>query len=226
LISDYHLRPLNTRRFAAEDETMQKSGPLLLLLLAGAALAADPIQQDKEPKEYAPKNKLYTIMMPAGDKYSESAKVFTIDDKSIPPNKGAKGPKGPKGPAQTKAPVEMAQTTLKDGTKFVAMSVGIPAKIIKEIPPDQRWNPYRDIVMESMKGKSPDEKDIELGGKKGKEYLFETSKTTVRMQLYLQGGFGIYAFVEGDSKERVNAKDADDFFASLKWVEKDKDKDK
>jgi hypothetical protein len=75
---------------------------------------------------------------------------------------------------------------------------------------------YRNILIDGHKGKVLEEKDIKQGKMSGKEYLVETPKSIMRVQLYMLGGFGFYAVVEGKTKDRVNAKDAEDFFASFK----------
>ena len=159
-------------------------------------VAIVPTVYSQEGKEYTPKNKRFTITIPDGEKSGEQAKVYKLKKITIP--------------------IEQSQSTIKDGTIFSAVSVGIPAKVIAGIPMEKRMEAYRDIIMEPAKGKLLEEKEIKQGTMTGKEYLIETPKTVMRVQLYMLGGFGFYAIVEGKTKERVAAKDANDFFGSFK----------
>jgi hypothetical protein len=107
----------------------------------------------------------------------------------------------------------------KDGTVFTAASIGIPAAVVKTIPADQRMDTYRDMVMTPLKGKVVETKNIKQGNMAGKEYLIETPKSVMRMQLYMLGGFGFFAMVEGKTKDRVTEKDAESFYASFKLAD-------
>jgi hypothetical protein len=175
---------------------MSKALHVSMFGLAVAFLAIVPAVHSQDGKEYTPKNKRFTITIPAGEKSGESAKILKF--KTI------------------KVPVESSSSTLKDGTIFAALSIGIPAKSIAGIPKGDRMVAYRNILIDGHKGKVLEEKDIKQGKMSGKEYLVETPKSIMRVQLYMLGGFGFYAVVEGKTKDRVNAKDAEDFFASFK----------
>jgi hypothetical protein len=167
-----------------------------VLLWVGRARAEDPT-------EFAPKNGMYTITIPAGEKSTERTRVLTIRGRRIP--------------------VEAAQTTAKDGTSFLGASIGIPAVVMRDIPADKRFDILRDAIAQVLKGKVTDEKDITQDPVPGKEYQIELPKGVARMQVYTIAGWVIYAVVEGKGKEQVNSKEADDFYASLKLSDKAKD---
>ncbi len=167
-----------------------------LLLRVGRADAADGT-------EFTPKNGMYTITLPAGEKAAERTRVLNIRGRAIP--------------------VESSQTVAKDGTSFLGASIGIPAVVMREIPADKRFDVLRDALVKVLKGKIADEKDVTQDPVPGKEYQIDLPGGAARMQVYTVAGWVIYAIVEGKTKEQVNSKEADDFYASLKLTDKAKE---
>ncbi len=154
-------------------------------------------------KEFAPKNQMYTIIMPDGVKSSQQTKILTI--------------------GKHRCPIELSQTVLKDGTTFVGGSIGIPAVVIRTIPADQRFDVLRDALVKSLKGKVTQEKDIKYDPVPGKEYQIDLPKGAARMQIYTVAGWVVYAVVEGKTKEQVNSAQANGFYNSLKLTDKAKE---
>jgi hypothetical protein len=173
-----------------------------IVILVGAALQSGAVRSD-DAKEFAPKNGMYTITIPAGVKSSERKQIFTI--------------------GKHKAPLEGSQSVSKEGTTFLGASIGIPAVLMREIPAEKRFDTLRDAFVEQLKGKVKDEKDVKQDPIPGKEYLIELPKGYTRLQIYTIAGWVIYVLVEGKDKAEVTSKQADDFFASLKMTDKAKD---
>ncbi len=167
-----------------------------------------PVPADTKPlpsegKLFAPKNEMFTIVLPASGKTSERKQVLTI--------------------GQNRVAVEGSQSTVADGTSFLGASIGIPAVVMRELPAEKRFDVLRDALMKSLNGKVTAEKDIKQDPVVGKEYQIELPKGAARMQLYTIAGWVVYAIVQGPSKEQVNGKQADAFYNSLKLTDKAKD---
>jgi hypothetical protein len=164
-----------------------------------------PPDGDKKPgeeggKEFTPKNGQYTVMMPAGPRSRQRTQILTIRGHRVP--------------------IETAEVATNDGTIYTAASVGIPAVVIRQIPEGERFDTLRDVIVKQLKGKVGEEKDLKQGNVAGKEYDIEGGQGAVRMQLFLKGGWVMYAIVDGKNKESVMGKEADAFFASFKLIEK------
>jgi hypothetical protein len=179
-------------------------------------LSADTSKLLKFGTDYTPKNGRFTITLPEGEMTGD--KVMVVPLMGGGPRRFAKG--GGKGGRLT-APVEISASEVADGTTFVGASVGIPQAVLKEIAEEKRMGLYRDLFVTSKKGKIASEKDIKQGDWPGKEYMVELPETRMRMQLYVLDGYGFYAMVEGDTDDRLKAKDVDRFFASFKLKAKE-----
>ncbi|HEX3313910.1 MAG TPA: hypothetical protein VHR72_03410, partial [Gemmataceae bacterium] len=120
------------------------------------------------------------------------------------------------------AAFEASRSKVRDGTVFMAASIGIPGQLVREMPQEKRMELFRDLFVTTKKGKVAGEKEIKQGGWTGKEYAIEFSDVRMRMQLYVEDGFGLYAMVEAATEERLKGKDVDSFFASFVLTPKDK----
>jgi S1-C subfamily serine protease len=160
-----------------------------------ALAQAPPVEGSKE---YTPKNKRFTIMMPPGPKSGQRTQVFTM--------------------GKYKVPSESAYSEAKDGQVFVAASLGIPAVVMKEIPADKRFDTFRDMITNNAKGKVISETDIQQGSFKGKEYVIERSTSSARLQMYMQGGFVFWAVMDSKNSDDLSSKTAAGFFSSFKMT--------
>src|SRR5438046_1695158 len=131
---------------------MRGSHWVWLLVLAAAALHSERAAS-QDGKEFTPKNGMYTVTVPEGEKSSQRTQVFTS--------------------GKHKVPLEGWQSLMKDGTTFLGASLGIPAVAMREIPADKRFDVIRDAVVKQLSGKVKDEKDIKQDPVPGKEYLVE-----------------------------------------------------
>jgi hypothetical protein len=153
--------------------------------------------------------------MPVSEKWDNSSKSIPLKDA-----KGARPTTKLKtGPANPRLNIEIQYSQVKDGTKFSAASVGLPAALVKDTSEEKRREIYRDAFLDQVQGKVTSEKDIEQGRCKGKDYMVDTAKGKMRMQLLMLGGAGCYAMVEADTAERLAASDVDTYFASFKMKE-------
>ncbi len=175
----------------------------MLTLALGAILLQTEQALSREGKEFVPKNGIYTITLPDGEKSEQKTKVLTLGKQRVP--------------------VEASGSARKDGTTFIGASVGIPAVVMRDIPADKRFDILRDALVKQLNGKVAEEKDIKQDPVVGKEYLIERPKGVARMQLYTVAGWVVYAIVEGKTKEEVTTKQADAFYESLKLTDKAKD---
>ena len=181
------------------------------------ALSADTTGLLKEETEYTPRNGLFSVTLPAGDTSGDLTKIISLNLPSG--TKFRKGGKGGRGGGA--AALEASRSKVRDGTVFLAASIGVPGPLVKEMPEEKRMGLYRDLFVTSKKGKVTGEKEIKQGAWAGKEYAVEFAETRMRMQLFMDGGFGFYAMAEGASEERLAAKDVDRFFASFKLQAKE-----
>jgi hypothetical protein len=168
-------------------------------LALGLSLLQPTRGSSQDAREFAPKNGMFTVSIPAGEKTADRTPVLTI--------------------GKHKVPVEASQS-MKDGTTYAGASIGIPAVAMREIRADKRFDILRDALAKALKGTVNAEKDIQQDGIPGKEYQLDVSKGAMRLQLYTVAGFVIYGFVEGKSNDEVRSKEADAFFGSLKFTEK------
>lgn len=167
---------------------------LSIAVFASLFLALAHHAESQEGKEYIPQNKRFKIMMPPGNKSGQRTQIITI--------------------GKSKVPIESTYSLVNNGPTFSAASIGIPAKVIVGIPPDQRFDTLRDAIVKGMGGKVVDERELKQGMISGRDYQIE-GKNMARMQMYMQGGFVFLAVVEAKNKDDVKSKKADDFFASF-----------
>ncbi len=176
--------------------------------------------------EYSPRNGRFTVMMPAGNKKAELTKVLHFGG-AKKPSAGASvasrprphpGPHGGTHDGGVNVPVE--GMSVQDGNvTYTAASVGIPAVVMREVPPDQRFTIVRDAIAAQVHGEVVEERDIKQASVAGKEYYLEGSSQVTRMRIYLIGGWVLYALVEGKTKEEVKSKEADKFYASFQLTD-------
>lgn len=105
--------------------------------------------------------------MPPGNKSGQRTQILTIN--------------------KNKIPVETTYSAVTNGPTYEAGSIGIPAKVMATIPPDQRFNTIRDAFLKALQGRVVDEKDLMQGQLAGKDYQIEGTRIA-RMQVYMQGG--------------------------------------
>ncbi len=165
--------------------------------------ASDGKTAPKGSKAFAAKNGMYTIMMPDGVSSIQRTQVLKF--------------------GTSKVPVEISNTVLADKTSYLGASMGLPAKNVKEIPADSRFDFIKDALMKTRNGKFTAEKDISQNTIPGKEYMIELPNGQARMQLYTVAGWVIYAIVEGQTRDQVTSARANAFFASLKLSDKARD---
>ena len=152
---------------------------------------------------FAPKNGMFTITIPKGQRGITQTRVVTISGRKVP--------------------VEASMSLLPDGATYHGASVGIPAVVMRELPAEQRFDVLRDAIGRQAGDKITEEKDIKQDFVPGKEYLFQRRNGAARMQLFTVAGWVIFAIVEGKTQEQVTSKKADEFFNSLKLTDKAKD---
>jgi S1-C subfamily serine protease len=151
-------------------------------------------------RQFVPRNGQYTATLPAGVRSRQRTSLLTIKGHRVP--------------------VESAENTLADGTVYLVASVGIPAVVMRQVPSEERFDTFRDILVQASNGKLVREKDLQQGDVRGKEYLIEGGRGVVRMQLYLKGGWVLYALVEGKTEDVVTSREAGAFFDSFKIMDK------
>jgi hypothetical protein len=165
-----------------------------------------PSDRGKDPgdnsggREFTPQNGQYTVRMPAGVRSRQRTRILTIKSHRVP--------------------IESAESTLNDGTNYLVASIGIPAVVMRQIPSGERFDTFRDILVKEVRGKVTGEKDLQQGDAAGKEYQIEGGHGAVRVQLYLKGGWVLYALVDGKSKDIVTSSEADAFFRTFKMLDK------
>jgi hypothetical protein len=166
------------------------------LLLPGTVLGADA-------KLFEPHNKRFTIMIPAGEHTGHQTRMVHVGNKSIP--------------------VESAECLAENGVVYVGASVAITAATMSEIPKDERLDVLGDCIVKSLEGEITEKKDIMQDPVPGKEFAVKMKTGNARLQLYTVAGTFMYAVVIGKSPEEVGAKPADEFFASFKLADKEKE---
>jgi hypothetical protein len=181
-----------------------------------------PANQGKEPKEFTPKNGMYSITMPPNVKSSGRTQTVAIG----PPMPGPAGPamkgktKVAAGPKQQKVAIETFEVWTADKTNFAAASLGVPANIMSQIPVELRFETFRDVFAKQLNGQLVDEKDLKQGNIAGKEYTIQKQAGLFRMQMYLVGGFVLYAIVDANVADAATNPQAEAFFASFRLSDK------
>jgi hypothetical protein len=170
-----------------------------LILMALMFVCAPAFAVDAE--DFTPKNGMFTITMPAG-KHESSKRVLSIGG--------------------VKLAVEAFDSTADSGTVFVGASIGIPAKVMRGIPADERLDTLREAIAKSFEGSVSEKKNITQDGVPGTEFQVTTKNGPVRIQLYNIRGWVMYSFVQGKTKDDISSKDADAFFGSFKLSDKAK----
>ncbi len=165
------------------------------LVFGTAVLTAGP-NAPQEAREFTPKNGTFTIRFPAGVNSGHREKKLTIGKHEVT--------------------VELMQCKTSAGCTFTAGSIAMPAEVIRQIPPEKRFQVISEALIKPLKGKLLEGKEVKQGPVPGKDYPFECPAGRARMQVYLSGNWVLYAIVEGKSKEEVNSKEAEAFFASFK----------
>ncbi len=186
---------------------------LSAVCLLGAGFYSD------EAKEFKPKNGKFTIMFPAAKKSGDRQQVVDLGTGGAPaPTTGRRTMRRP-GQRGTRMPIEAHFATLGDETKYTAGSAGVPAALIRDIPLDKRFDFFSEAFAKGMEGKVTDETQINQGKVPGKRYQIEkTDGGAVRMDLYLQAGWVMFATVEGKNKDALSTKEATAFFDSFKMT--------
>ena len=115
-----------------------------------------------------------------------------------------------------RVPIETTVSILADGTVYTAGSVGIPAVVIREIPEDKRLDQFREGIIKQLNGKVTEEKDLKQGPRVGKESKVQGTQGAMRLQMYMNGGFIMFAIIEARTSETLTSPNAESFFGSFK----------
>lgn len=201
--------------------------------IAGLEVNPPPPSGPLVGKEFTPANGMFAVTMPAGAKTTEVKRVFTLDLDNRKPTRPTRpvrpgrpvrpiGPNRGNASGKFKLPVERNETVMKDGTVFVAASIGIPAILMRNIPADQRFDIFHEVVVENLQGRVTREADIKQDPVPGMEYQIQLPRGAARMQLYTIAGFVVYVIVAGPDEATVNGPLAQQYFQSFKLTEKAK----
>ncbi len=179
-------------------------------------------------KEFAPKNGMYAIIIPDGKYYKEISRVIPLDSnsKSAPPGNPKIKSKAKKGPVTgtPRLAIEGSLSLLADKTTgFTAASIGVPATIMRDIPQNRRFEVFRNVLVDEMKGKVTDEKDVVQDSVAGKEYLIEKPDGFAKLRLHILAGWVIYVVAEVKNKEDLSSTRVNAFFTSFKMTDKAQD---
>ncbi len=178
----------------------------------------------KGGQEFAPKNGMYTIVMPDGKYYKEITRVLTFDlnPKTRPGNSRIKSKlKKTPAPRPLKLAVEGSETTLADKTtSYTAASVGVPAIVMRDIPKNRRFEVFRNVIVDEMKGTIANEKDVTQNTIPGKEYEIDKPNGFARMRVHIIAGLVIYVVAEAKDKDELASTATDAFFQSFQMTEK------
>jgi hypothetical protein len=199
--------------------------------LLGLGMLVPAICAD-DGKEFNPKNGKFTITFPPAQKTGSRQQVVSLGG-AAPSASARRAPRG-RGQVSNRMPIETSYAVLKDGTKFNAGSAGIPAALLRDIPLDKRFDTFSDSFIKSLNGKSSEESDIKQGSIPGKRYQIEGGNGAIRMDLYMNAGWIMFALVDAKTKDDLDSKEAKAFFDSFKLTQpenkddpkKDKDTDK
>ena len=178
-----------------------KTGPYRLVVHeadASGKPSTDPMNDNLAGNTYSPRNKRFTIMMPADGEVRQKTQIQRIGKLTMP--------------------VETAVCALNNGPIFTAASIGVPAAVMRQIPANKRFDNFRDSVVLQAKGRVTDEKSLTQGRLAGRDYLIEHPTGAARMQMYMDGGFVFYAIVDVKSKDELDADNVKAFFASFKMT--------
>ncbi len=102
----------------------------------------------------------------------------------------------------------------RDGPLLAASQIILPPQLVRERP-KVRQDFFRDMCLDEFNGTLKEEKNAMLGTMAGKEYLIQTPKGMVRYQVF-GTGVQIFRVLFVGTKEQLESKDAETFFASFK----------
>jgi hypothetical protein len=182
-------------------------------------------------KVFAPVNGMFTVTMPAGVRMSQVKRVLTLNpgDRKRPTRPTRPGRPGrPVRPIRPNRgnptgrftlPVEGSESVMKDGTVFAAASIGIPAVLMRDIPADERFDIFHEVVVKHLDGRVTRESDIMQDPVPGKDYQIQLPRGAARMQLFTIAGWVVYVIVTGPDEARVNGPLAQQYFQSFKLTD-------
>lgn len=177
---------------------MRASTSLLVLAVLPSFVMADATAPPAGWKEFAPKNKSYVTVFPAG------AKVDQSEDSIVSPKFG-----------QIRIFRAVAE---RDSGLLVVSQVILPPRLLKSTA-KTRQDFFRDMCLDEFRGKVVSEKKVRLGTMPGKEYLIKTGTGYARFRL-LGTGSQVFRLLVTGSKEHVYAKDAEIFLGTFKRTPK------
>lgn len=148
----------------------------------------------EKPRDYTPKNNMWSAHMPAGEKSRDLQKLFRVGVHTMP-LEGAE--------------VESGTTT------YSAASLGIPAVLMRDIPAEDRCDMIWEALYKSKGGKLIGKKQIKQDPCVGKEFLVQLDDSAARVQVYTIAGWVVMGIVEGKDMDAVRVKDADTFLGGI-----------
>jgi hypothetical protein len=168
---------------------------LILVGLYGFLAADDKKEPPKGWKEYSPKDKSFSVWLPEkGGRRSERSSTLNLRG--------------------TVVKFDQVQVQPTKGPKYFAAAINLPLQFTRGSKPQQNIELLRDAIVKELTGKIDEEKDVEQGRLKGKEYIIITGQGQARARIFAAGHRVYEARVTG-SKDEVASADADSFLDSF-----------
>ena len=153
-------------------------------------------------REFAPKNGMFTIMMPASVRSTQKTQVLTIHGHHVPIE--GRSISWPAAPVSRLRRLESRRWSCARSRPINASAWSVTA------------------LVKQLSGKVVEESDTQAESLPGKRYRIEGPGGTARLQLYMLAGWVWYTAVEGKTQEDVTSQEADAFNSSFRLTEKGK----
>jgi len=146
--------------------------------------------------EYSPKDKSFSVWLPeTGGRRSERESTIHLRG--------------------TRVKFDQVQVQQTKGATYFAAAINLPLQFTRGSTPQQNIELLRDAIVKELTGKIDEEKDVEQGRLKGKEYTIITGQGQARARIFAMGHRVYEARVTG-SKDQVASADADTFLDSYR----------
>jgi hypothetical protein len=182
--------------FRAKESAMRLILCVLLLVgMAGFLAADDKKEPPKGWKEYSPKDKAFGVWLPEkGGRRSERSSTIHLRGNTVK--------------------FDLVQVQQSKGPTYFAAAINLPLQLTRGTTAQQHIEILRDAVVKELTGKIDEEKDVEQGRHKGKEYTVITGQGQARVRIFAVGHRVYEARVAG-SKDETTSADADSFLDSF-----------
>ncbi len=170
--------------------------PAILLVFVPLAAAQNAVKTPPPGwKEYSPKDKSFTVWLPAQGRSSESEQTMTAQGR--------------------KSRFVLVQCDVNNGMKLMAAAIHFPTALDRQADLQEAINVFRDVLLGKLNARIEGEAEIKQGKITGREFLFQAVGRQGRLVVYVTPKC-LYQMVLVGTQEQVEGPDANIFLDSFK----------